>query len=84
MKAVVLDRAVIGEESLVAAGAIVLGGTQVPPGMLVAGIPAKVIRPLTPEERAMVIEGADNYMMYVQHFRGELPEREWALGTFAE
>ena len=83
MKAVVLDRAVIGEESLVAAGAIVLGGTIVPEGMLVAGIPAKVVRPLSETERAMVREGAENYMMYVEHFREELPPREWALGSFA-
>ena len=83
MKAVVLDRAVIGEESLVAAGAVVLGGTVVPAGMLVAGIPAKVIRPLSEEERAMVCEGAVNYRMYVQHYRGELPEKDWDIGSFA-
>jgi carbonic anhydrase/acetyltransferase-like protein (isoleucine patch superfamily) len=83
MKAVVLDRAVIGEESLVAAGAVVLGGTVVPSGMLVAGIPAKVVRPLNDEERAMVREGAVNYRMYVQHYRGELPEKDWDVGTFA-
>jgi carbonic anhydrase/acetyltransferase-like protein (isoleucine patch superfamily) len=83
MKAVVLDRAVIGEESLVAAGAVVLGGTIVAPGMLVAGIPAKVIRPLRDEERAMVRSGATNYMMYVEHYRGKLPERNWDVGSFA-
>ena len=83
MKAVVLDRAVIGEESLVAAGSVVLGGMVVPPGMLVAGIPAKVVRPLNEEERAMVREGAVNYRMYVQHYRGELPEKDWDVGSFA-
>ena len=83
MKAVVLDRAVIGEESLVAAGSVVLGGTVVPPGMLVAGIPAKVVRLLNEEERAMVREGAVNYRMYVQHYRGELPEKDWGVGSFA-
>ena len=83
MKAVVLDRAVIGEESLVAAGSVVLGGTIVPPGMLVGGIPAKVIRPLRDEERAMVGEGAANYRMYIQHYRGEVPAKDWDVGTFA-
>jgi carbonic anhydrase/acetyltransferase-like protein (isoleucine patch superfamily) len=83
MNAVVLDRAVIGEESLVAAGAVVLGGTIVPPGMLVAGIPAKILRPLTPDERQMVIDGSANYMMYVQHYRGELPKKDWDVGSFA-
>jgi carbonic anhydrase/acetyltransferase-like protein (isoleucine patch superfamily) len=83
MKAVVLDRAVIGEGSLVAAGAVVLGGTVVPPGSLVAGIPAKVIRPLNEKEALMVREGAENYVMYVEHFRGEHPERSWDTGSFA-
>jgi len=83
MKAVVLDRAVIGEESLVAAGAVVLGGTIVPPGMLVAGIPAKILRPLNDAERKMVHDGSINYMMYVQHYRGELPEKDWDVGSFA-
>ncbi len=83
MKAVVLDRAVIGEESLVAAGAVVLGGTVVPPGMLVAGIPAKVLRPLTPDERQMVLDGSANYRMYIEHYRGELPKKDWDVGSFA-
>jgi carbonic anhydrase/acetyltransferase-like protein (isoleucine patch superfamily) len=83
MNAVVLDRAVIGEESLVAAGAVVLGGTVVPPGMLVAGIPAKILRPLNEYERKMVLDGSTNYLMYVQHFRGELPKKDWDVGSFA-
>jgi carbonic anhydrase/acetyltransferase-like protein (isoleucine patch superfamily) len=83
MNAVVLDRAVIGEESLVAAGAVVLGGTVVPPGMLVAGIPAKVLRPLNEYERKMVLDGSTNYLMYVQHFRGELAKKDWDVGSFA-
>jgi carbonic anhydrase/acetyltransferase-like protein (isoleucine patch superfamily) len=83
MKSVVLDRAVIGEGSLVAAGAVVLGGTVVPPGMLVAGIPAKILRPLSDNEKQMVAEGAVNYMMYVQHYREELEPKDWDMGSFA-
>ncbi len=84
MNAVVLDRAVIGEESLVAAGSVVLGGTIVPPRMLVAGIPAKVIRPLNQKEIDEVVRaGADNYVMYVKHYRGEVPETNWGTGSFA-
>ena len=83
MNAVVLDRAVIGEASLVAAGSVVLGGTVVPAGMLVAGLPAKVMRPLNDREKEMVREGATNYKMYVQHFREELPPKDWDVGSFA-
>jgi carbonic anhydrase/acetyltransferase-like protein (isoleucine patch superfamily) len=51
MGATVLNGAVIGAGSLVAAQALVPQGMQVPPGSLVAGVPAKVRRELTEEER---------------------------------
>lgn len=51
MGATVLNGAVIGAGSLVAAQALVPQGMRVPPGSLVAGVPAKVKRPLSEEER---------------------------------
>ncbi|KAB1145406.1 gamma carbonic anhydrase family protein [Streptomyces luteolifulvus] len=51
MGATVLNGAVIGAGSLVAAQALVPQGMRVPPGSLVAGVPAKVKRELTAEER---------------------------------
>ena len=51
--------------------------------MLAAGIPAKVIRHLSDAEKQMVEEGAPNYMMYVQHYRDELPPKDWGIGEFA-
>ncbi|MET9148233.1 gamma carbonic anhydrase family protein [Streptomyces sp. NPDC004042] len=51
MGATVLNGAVIGAGSLVAAQALVPQGMRVPPGSLVAGVPAKVRRELTEEER---------------------------------
>lgn len=51
MGATVLNGAVIGAGSLVAAQALVPQGTVVPPGSLVAGVPARVRRELTREER---------------------------------
>lgn len=50
MGAIILDDAVIGENSIVGAGALVTKGTVVPPGSMVLGSPARVRRPLTPEE----------------------------------
>lgn len=61
MSATVLNGAVIGEGSLVAAGTVVLEGTVVPPGSLVAGVPGKVRRPLTEDERAHVVRNAAIY-----------------------
>ncbi|MCU1438109.1 MAG: gamma carbonic anhydrase family protein [Naasia sp.] len=62
MGATVLNRAVIGAGSLVAAGAVVLEGTVVPPGSLVAGVPAKVRRELTEEERTGLRQNAAVYV----------------------
>ena len=62
MNATVLSHAVIGAGSLVAAGSVVLEGTVVPPGSLVAGVPAKVRRELSEEERAGIRSNADRYV----------------------
>ncbi|HEY1529874.1 MAG TPA: gamma carbonic anhydrase family protein [Galbitalea sp.] len=62
MNATVLNRAVIGAGSLVAAGAVVLEDTVIPPGSLVAGIPARVRRNLTAEEREGVTHNATHYV----------------------
>jgi carbonic anhydrase/acetyltransferase-like protein (isoleucine patch superfamily) len=43
---VVLDGATVGAQALVAAGSVVAAGTNVPPGMLFAGAPATLRRPV--------------------------------------
>lgn len=62
MGATVLNGAVIGAGSLVAAGAVVLEGTVIPPRSLVAGVPAKVRRELTEDERAGLTANAVHYV----------------------
>lgn len=64
MGAVVLSGAVIGAGCLVAGGAVVLEGTVVPDGSLVAGVPAKVRRELTEEERAGLLRNAEVYLSH--------------------
>ncbi|HWI58727.1 MAG TPA: gamma carbonic anhydrase family protein [Bacillota bacterium] len=61
MGSTILDGAVIGEQSLVGARALVTQGMQVPPGSLVLGAPAKVVRALTPKERAGIKSLAEKY-----------------------
>lgn len=61
MGATVLNNAVIGRGSLVAAKALVTEGMVVPPGSLVAGVPAKVRRPLTDDEIATLPMSASTY-----------------------
>lgn len=69
MGAVLLNRCVIGENCLVAAGSLVTEGTLVPPGSLVMGSPARVKRPLTPEELESLSKSAETYLRLA---RGQL------------
>jgi carbonic anhydrase/acetyltransferase-like protein (isoleucine patch superfamily) len=73
MGAVVLSGAVIGEGCLVAGGAVVLEGAVIPPGSLVAGVPAKVRRELTADERAGILRNADAYRHHVTEHEGAAP-----------
>jgi carbonic anhydrase/acetyltransferase-like protein (isoleucine patch superfamily) len=57
----VLGGAVIGASSLVAAGAVVLPGTRVPPGVLFAGVPGRVVRELGDAEREDLTQTALRY-----------------------
>jgi len=62
MGAVILDGAVIGKQSIIGAKALVTQGTKIPPGSLVLGAPAKVVRQLTREERAGLKWWAQKYV----------------------
>ena len=65
MGSVVLSGAVIGDGCLVAAGAVVLERSVMPAGSLVAGVPAKVRRELTDEERAGILRNAETYRAHL-------------------
>lgn len=76
MGATVLNGAVIGAGSIVAAQALVPQGMQVPPGSLVAGVPAKVKRPLTEEEREAISVNAVLYVDLAKAHQAALAEQE--------
>lgn len=61
MGSVILSGAQIGSGCLIAGGAVVLEGTIVPDGSLVAGVPAKVRRELTAEEKEGILQNARTY-----------------------
>jgi carbonic anhydrase/acetyltransferase-like protein (isoleucine patch superfamily) len=69
MAATLLNGCVIGSGSLVAAGALVTEGMIVPPGSLVAGVPAKVRRELSADERASIQRNAEVYLSHVRRHR---------------
>jgi carbonic anhydrase/acetyltransferase-like protein (isoleucine patch superfamily) len=64
----VLDHAVVGSQSLVAAGSVVREGCRIPPGELWAGIPAVKKRDLKPEERQELLNTARHYVEYRLHY----------------
>jgi len=69
MGSAVLDNARIGSYSLIAAGSLVMENFEVPEGVLVAGVPARVKRKLTAAERLRIAESADHYVEYVKAYR---------------
>ncbi|WP_316807472.1 gamma carbonic anhydrase family protein [Pedobacter agri] len=64
MGAIVMDHAVVEEYCIIAAGAVVLENTICETGFLYAGTPAKKIKPITDEQRALLNKLPDNYIMY--------------------
>jgi carbonic anhydrase/acetyltransferase-like protein (isoleucine patch superfamily) len=69
--AIVLDGAVIGTETIVAAGSVVTPGTRLPPRVLALGSPARVKRPLSDQELEHIRWNAADYVkLAVLHGRG--------------
>ena len=65
MGALILNGARIGRGSIIGAGAVVLEGMNIPPGQLVAGTPARVIRPVSPEDNKRIRVGAEHYLQII-------------------
>ncbi|MCX7878559.1 MAG: gamma carbonic anhydrase family protein [Ignavibacteria bacterium] len=65
----ILDDALVKSYSLVAAGSVVKEKFVVPEATLVAGVPAKVIRDLKPEEIDRIKQNAKNYIFYCEQYR---------------
>ncbi len=71
MGATILNGAHIGAESIVAAQTLVPEGMVVPPGSLVMGVPGKVRRPVTEEERQGLRRYAESYFEYKETYLEE-------------
>ncbi len=69
--AIVLNGAKIGKGSVIAAGAVVPEGAEVPPLSMVMGVPAKVKRQVTEEERERFRQNAQHYVEATQIYRNE-------------
>jgi len=71
MGAVVLNGAEIGEGCIIAAGALVKEGARIPDGSLVVGVPGKIVRELSPEQRQGILDNAKKYVLLAQEYGEE-------------
>ena len=72
MGSIVMDDAIVGEGAIVAAGSVVLAKTIIEPYSLYAGVPAKFIKKVSPEQSKELNERiANNYQMYASWFDKE-------------
>ena len=74
MGAVLLNRVVVGRGSIVGAGAVCREGMVIPANSLVLGVPGRVLRETTDEERARVRRTVESYLaLQERHRAGEFP-----------
>lgn len=71
MNAVILDGARVGRNALIAAGSVVLENQSVPAGVLAAGAPAKVKKPLEGSSKTWLEVGADAYIRLTRSYRDQ-------------
>ncbi|MBD5148237.1 MAG: gamma carbonic anhydrase family protein [Oscillibacter sp.] len=71
MGAILLNGAKVGRDCIVGAGALVTGKMDAPDGSMILGSPAKVVRPLTPEEIAGNRHSAEGYLKTARKYREE-------------
>jgi len=72
MGSTILDGAEIGEGALIGAGSLVPPYREIPAHSLAVGNPAKVIRELTEAEKALIIDGNNDYKKKAQIYKAML------------
>lgn len=74
ISATVLDNAIVRPFGFVAAGALVPPGFEVPEKTLVAGVPAKIVRPLRDAEIEGILHTAKDYAQRAKNYKARLVE----------
>jgi len=74
MHSTILDGAVIGRQSIIGANALIPQGMIVPEGSMVIGVPGKVVRSLTPEERTKLRHWAEKYVEVARVHAAKRPD----------
>ena len=74
MGAILLNNVRVGTGSVIGAGAVVTEGMVIPPGSLVLGVPAKIVRPVDETLRERIRLTAEHYVELARrHRQGEFP-----------
>ena len=69
MGAIILDGVEIGDRCIIGAGSLVTQNKKIPPGSMVMGSPAKVVRALTEEEQESIAGWAARYVALIPHYQ---------------
>lgn len=71
MGSVLLSRCKIGSDTIIGARALVTEEMEIASGSLAIGMPARVKRPLTSEERAHIMGSSAHYQEFARHYMGQ-------------
>ncbi len=72
MGATILNHAIIPDDCVVGAGALVTEGKTFPPGSLIVGVPARAVRSLDEAQRAGLLAAAAGYVARQRRYKGSL------------
>src|SRR4051812_48334650 len=74
MGAILLNGTYVGTGSIVAAGGVCREGFEIPPNSLVMGVPGRIVRQTTADERDRIKKTVDAYLrLQVEHRAGKYP-----------
>jgi carbonic anhydrase/acetyltransferase-like protein (isoleucine patch superfamily) len=69
MGAILLNRVHVGSGSIIGAGAVLTEGKEIPPNSLVLGVPGRVVRQTTGEERLRIRKTVQAYLELSEQYR---------------
>jgi carbonic anhydrase/acetyltransferase-like protein (isoleucine patch superfamily) len=72
--AIVLDGARVGDHCVIGAGALITPGKQIPDGSVVMGVPGRIVRQVTGQDRALIRQSTLHYQARLREYRDGLKE----------
>jgi carbonic anhydrase/acetyltransferase-like protein (isoleucine patch superfamily) len=74
MNAILLNKVVCEDHVLIGAASVVKEGFHIPSNVLVAGNPAKIIKPLTTQQKKQIYQGIKNYKNLARRYKKDCSE----------